>query len=168
MFVTYILNMKLLLLVFLFSFSTLYSQELHHQMLSAQGSSKELSNGIYVSQTIGQQSVIGNYTKEGKTYGQGYQQSVWSKYISTNSNNAITTVTYPNPFISTINFQFSQAIKEPISVSVFDIRGRLIFNQEKQASGNILTIDLPNLASSNYLVRLSSPNYTYYTQILKQ
>jgi hypothetical protein len=160
--------MKLLLLVFLFSFSTIYSQELHHQMLSSQGTSKELSNGIYVSQTIGQQSVIGNYTKDGKTYGQGYQQSVWSKYISTNSNNAITTVTYPNPFVSTINFQFSQAIKEPISVSVFDIRGRLIFSQEKQASGNILTIDLPNLASSNYLVRLSSPNYTYYTQILKQ
>ncbi len=160
--------MKLLLLVFLFSFSTLYSQELHHQMLSAQGTSKELSNGIYVSQTIGQQSVIGNYTKDGKTYGQGYQQSVWSKYISTNSNNTITTVTYPNPFISTINFQFSQAIKETISVSVFDIRGRLIFSQEKKASGNILTIDLPNLASSNYLVRLSTPNYTYYTQILKQ
>ena len=160
--------MRLLLLVFSFSFSTLYSQELHHQMLSAQGTSKELPNGMYVSQTIGQQSVIGNYTREGKTYGQGYQQSLWSKYISTNSNNAITTVTYPNPFISTINFQFSQAIKEPISVSVFDIRGRLIFSQEKQASGNILTIDLPNLASSNYLVRLSTPNYTYYTQILKQ
>jgi hypothetical protein len=160
--------MKLLLLVFLFSFSTLYSQELHHQMLSAQGTSKELSNGIYVSQTIGQQSVIGNYTKDGKTYGQGYQQSLWSKYISTNSNNSITTVTYPNPFVSTINFQFSQAIKEPISVSVFDIRGRLIFNQEKQILGNILNIDLPNLASSNYLVRLSTPNYTYHTQILKQ
>ncbi len=80
MFVTYIINMKLLLLAFLFSFSTLYSQELHHQMLSSQGTSKELSNGIYVSQTIGQQSVIGNYTKDGKTYGQGYQQSVWSKY----------------------------------------------------------------------------------------
>ena len=145
-----------------------FSQDLHHQMLSSQGTSKTLPNGIFVSQTIGQQSVIGNYTKDGKTYGQGYQQSVWSKYISTNSNNAITTITYPNPFISTINFQFSQAIKEPISVSVFDIRGRLIFSQEKQASGNTLTIDLHNLASSNYLVRLSSPDYTYYTQILKQ
>ena len=145
-----------------------YSQDLHHQMLSSQGTSKTLPNGIFVSQTIGQQSVIGNYTKDGKTYGQGYQQSVWSKYISSNSNNAITTVTYPNPFVSTINFQFSQAIKEPISVSVFDIRGRLIFSQEKQALGNILTIDLPNLASSNYLVHLSTPNYTYYTQILKQ
>ena len=145
-----------------------FSQDLHHQMLSSQGTSKTLPNGIFVSQTIGQQSVIGNYTKDGKTYVQGFQQSVWSRYIGSNSINSITTVTYPNPFISTINFQFSQAIKEPISVSVFDIRGRLICNQEKQASGNTLTIDLPNLASSNYLVRLSSPNYTYYTQILKQ
>jgi hypothetical protein len=108
--------MKLLALAFLFSFSTFYSQELHHQMMSAQGTSKEHSNGIYVSQTIGQQSVIGNYTKAGKTYCQGYQKSVWSKYISSNSNNAITTVTYPNPFVSTINFQFSQAIKEPIII----------------------------------------------------
>jgi hypothetical protein len=53
--------MKLLLLVFIFSFSTLYSQELHHQMLSAQGTSKELPNGVYVSQAIGQKSFIGNY-----------------------------------------------------------------------------------------------------------
>jgi hypothetical protein len=123
---------------------------------------------MYVSQTIGKQSVIGNYTREGKTYGQGYQQSVWSKYISTNSNNAITTVTYPNPFVSTINFQFSQYIKEPISINLFDIRGRLIFSQVKVATENILTIDLPHIADSNYLVQLSTPNYTYYTQILKQ
>jgi hypothetical protein len=159
---------KSLLFIFLVFFTGAKAQELHHQMLSSQGTSKTLPNGIFVSQTIGQQSVIGNYTKDGKTYGQGYQQSVWSKYISANSNNAITTVTYPNPFISTINFQFSQPVQVPISVSVFDIRGRLIYTQEKQASGNILTIDLPNLASSNYLVRLSTPNYTYYTQILKQ
>lgn len=158
---------KSLIFIFMVFISEVQAQELHHHMLSAQGTSKELSNGIYVSQTIGQQSVIGNYTKDGKTYGQGYQQSVWSKYISTNNNN-ITTVTYPNPFISTINFRFSQTIKDPISVSLFDIRGRLIFSQEKQASGNILTIDLPNLASSNYLLRLSTSNYTYYTQILKQ
>jgi hypothetical protein len=160
--------MKLLLLVFLFSFSTLYSQELHHQMLSAQGTSKELPNGVYVSQTIGQQSVIGNYTKDGKTYGQGYQQSVWSKYISTNSNNAITTVTYPNPFISTINFKFSQPIKERIKMELFDVRGRLIFQTEQMPTDNLLAVALPNLASSNYLVKLTASKYTYYTQILKQ
>jgi hypothetical protein len=160
--------MKLLLLALLFSISSLYSQDLHHQAISSQGTSKELSNGMYVSQTIGQQSVIGNYTRDGKTYGQGYQQSIWSKYIQSTSNNTITTVVYPNPFVSTINFQFSQPIEGPISVNLFDVRGRLIFTTEKVSTENILTLDLPHIAQSNYLVRLSTSNYTYYAQILKK
>ena len=137
-------------------------------MLSAQGTSGVLSNGLYVSQTIGQQSVIGIYTVDGKTYGQGFQQSLWSKYISSSVNNTITTITYPNPFISSINFQFSQPIKETISVALFDVRGLLVYSENKNAIDNVLTLELPNLASSNYLVRLTSNNYTYYTQILKQ
>jgi hypothetical protein len=160
--------MRILLLCLTLSFSSLYSQELHHQALSSQGASKELPNGVYVSQTIGQQSVIGNYTRDGKTYGQGYQQSVWSKYIQSTINNPITTVTYPNPFVSTINFQFSQPIKERIKMELFDVRGRLIFQTEQLPIDNILTVALPNLASSNYLVKLTASNYTYYTQILKQ
>ncbi len=147
---------------------TSYSQDLHHQMLSSQGDTKQLPNGMYVSQTIGQQSVIGNYTKDGKTYGQGYQQSVWSKYIQSTVNNPITTVTYPNPFVSTINFQFSQPIKERIKMELFDVRGRLVFQTEQLPTDNLLTVELPNLASSNYLVKLTASNYTYYTQILKQ
>ncbi len=75
---------------------------------------------------------------------------------------------YPNPFISTINFQFSQPIKETISVALFDIRGRLVYTEEKKTIDTILTLEVPNLASSNYLVQLTKPNYTYYTQILKQ
>lgn len=137
-------------------------------MLSAQGTSGVLSNGLYVGQTIGQQSVIGTYTVDGKTYGQGFQQSHWSKYINSSVNNTITTITYPNPFISSINFQFSQPIKETISVALFDVRGRLVYSENKNALDNILTLELHNLASGNYLVRLTSNNYTYYTQILKQ
>ena len=81
--------MRILLLILLVPFLTIHSQELHHQALSAQGTSKELSNGMYVSQTIGQQSVIGNYTKDGKTYGQGFQQSGFVSCKET-----IKTVTY--------------------------------------------------------------------------
>lgn len=160
--------MKLIYLQIILVFSSATAQQLHHQMLSSQGTSKNLSNGMYVSQSIGQQSVIGNNTVGGYTYGQGFQQSTWSKYITTSSNTSITTITYPNPFVSTVNFQFSQAINDNITVSIFDIRGRLVYNEEKKAAGTILTIELPNMASSNYLVRLSSSNYTYFTQILKQ
>ena len=159
--------MNKLFLILLFSCSTIYSQNLHRQMLSSQGESKVLTNGMYVSQTIGQQSAIGNHTN-GVTVGQGFQQSNWVKYVNSNVVAQITTTTYPNPFITTVNFQFSLPIKETIEIAVFDIHGRLIFQDKKRATDSLLTVELPQLASSNYLVRLSAPNYTYYSQILKQ
>jgi hypothetical protein len=160
--------MKLLPLLFILSFGSIQSQELHHQALSSQGTSKVLSNGVYVSQTIGQQSVIGNYTNQGKTYGQGFQQSTWSKYVKSSSNNPISTVAYPIPFLNYINFQFSEPINERIHLELFDVRGRLVFQTDQLPTGNLLTIEMPILASTNYLVKLSATNYTYYTQILKQ
>jgi hypothetical protein len=160
--------MRYTLLSFLFLNTFVYGQNLHHQMLSSQGTSVELYNGIYIRQTIGQQSATGNSTKNGYTIGQGYQQSTWSKYINSNLTSNITTTTYPNPFIRSVNFQFSRPINEVISVAVFDIRGRLIFQEEKKASETILTIELEQLPAENYLVRLTAKNYTYYTQILKQ
>jgi hypothetical protein len=162
-----IITMKLLYIAFLFSFSAVYSQELHHQAMSSQGTSKELANGMYVSQTIGQQSVIGNYTRDGKTYGQGFQQSMWGSYIKGNAANTITTTTYPNPFVDVVNFEFSQAITDKILIELFDVRGRLVFSTSQQAEGTLFTVNLPNLAASNYLVHLTTSNYSYYTQILK-
>jgi hypothetical protein len=157
---------KLLLCLLLFC-GLGHAQQLHHQMLSAQGNSTVLANGTYVSQTIGQQSVIGNYTHDGKTYGQGFQQSMWGSYIKGNAANTITTTTYPNPFVDVVNFEFSQILPDVISVELFDVRGRLVFSTSQKAEGNLLTITIPNIAASNYLVHLSTSNYSYYTQILK-
>ena len=159
--------MKYLIWIILALTLNSYSQDLHHQMLSSQGKNTILSNGMLVSQTIGQQSAIGNHTN-GVTVGQGFQQSHWAKYVKSNTSVNIATTTYPNPFITTVNFQFSQPIKETIEIAVFDVRGRLIFQDKKRATDSVLTVELQQLASSNYLVRLTAPNYTYYSQILKQ
>lgn len=159
--------MKQLTFIFLVLAFKSYSQDLHHQMLSSQGKSTVLSNGMMISQTIGQQSVIGNHTN-GVTVGQGFQQSHWAKYVSSNVANQITTTTYPNPFVTTVNFQFSQPISETIEISLFDVRGRLLFQDKKRATDSVLTVELPQLASSNYLIRLTATNYIYYSQILKQ
>ena len=75
--------MRILFLLFVLPFLHTHSQDLHHEALYSQGTSKELPNGVYVSQTIGQQNVIGNYTNDRKTYGQGYPQSIRGKYLQT-------------------------------------------------------------------------------------
>lgn len=145
---------------------TFHGQVLHHQMVSSQGISKKMPDGLVVTQTIGQQSLIGT-SSNNYVVMQGFQQSVWGKYISSNLSNDIKTTTYPNPFIETVSFEFSRPIIEVINVNVFDISGHLILEQKIKPNNNILTIHLPSLPSSEYLVRLNAHNFSYYTKIIK-
>lgn len=155
--------MKYLLLLFSVSF---YGQVLHHQMISSQGTTKKTTNGYIVSQTIGQQSTIGNATKDALVI-QGFQQSFWSSYIALNEKTKITTTTYPNPFTEVVNFQFSESLKEEMTIYVFDITGRLVFQQKVSVDSTRVTINLSKLPHSEYLVQLQSNTITHYNKIIK-
>ncbi len=160
--------MRYLLLLFSITF---HGQVLHHQMLSSQGQTTKMPNGLVVKQTIGQQSITGSSTNKDYVVIQGFQQSYWSKYITSNKIDAVegvNTITYPNPFTETINFQFSKPITEDISIYIFDILGRLIYEQNKKIDNDILTVDLARLPTSEYLVRIKATNLNYYTKIIKQ
>jgi hypothetical protein len=154
--------MRYLLIFFTITF---HGQVLHHQMISSQGMSKKM-RGLIVSQTIGQQSIIGTSSNDYVVV-QGFQQSVWGKFIASNIIDDIKTTTYPNPFVQTVRFEFSKPILELITVNVFNLSGHLIFEEKKNSMNNILTIDLPGLPSSEYLVRLTAPNFNYYAKIIK-
>ncbi|MFA9191222.1 T9SS type A sorting domain-containing protein [Flavobacterium sp. FZUC8N2.13] len=155
--------MKYLLLFLSLPF---YGQILHHQMLSSQGTTKKLSNGYIISQTIGQQSAIGNSNKDAVVI-QGFQQSLWSSHIASNEKTEMIVLTYPNPFTDLVHFQFSNPIKDEISIYVFDVSGRLVHQQKGQSENAILTINLLKLPRSEYLVQLRSMTMTYYTKIIK-
>ncbi|WP_269240369.1 T9SS type A sorting domain-containing protein [Flavobacterium limnophilum] len=156
--------MKYLLLLFSVSF---YGQVLHHQMFSSQGTTKKTADGYTISQTIGQQSVIGNSNKDPAVI-QGFQQSEWSGYIAANPKTEITVLTYPNPFSDLINFEFLDPIDEEISIYIFDVTGRLIHKQKETLNNSVLTIQLSKLPKSEYLVQLRSISMTYYTKIIKK
>lgn len=155
--------MKYLLLLFSVPF---YGQILHHQMLSSQGTTKELSNGFTISQTIGQQSAIGNSNNDAVVI-QGFQQSLWSSHIASNEKTEIIVLTYPNPFTDLVHFQFSKSNDDEISIYVFDVSGRLVHQQKGQLENAVLTINLLKLPRSEYLVQLQSNTITYYTKIIK-
>lgn len=160
--------MKYILLLFTISF---HGQVLHHQMLSSQGQTSRISSGIVVKQIIGQQSINGTSNNRNVVVMQGFQQSLWSNYIESNKTNTpdyIKTIIYPNPFTETINFQFSKQPLGLISIVVFDVSGRLVYDQKQRAINAVLTIDLSRLPTSAYLVRLSATNYNYYTKIIKK
>ncbi len=159
--------MKYLLLLFSITFQ---GQVLHHQMISSQGLSTKTPDGLIIRQTVGQQSLTGTSGNKEYVVMQGFQQSLWGKYIASNHVDAIegiTTTTYPNPFTETINFQFSKPVTDAISISVYDVMGRLVYEQNKKAVNDILSIDLSELPTYEYLIRLRAANLNFYTKIIK-
>lgn len=154
-------------ILFLFYSSLLFSQKLHRQTLSAQGKTAIATNGIKVSQSIAQLSSIGTTTREKIIVSQGFQQSNVSVTAKNTTPTSITTTVYPNPFIDVVYFKFTEAVDGPISISVFDMQGRLILFQEKEAIENLLTIPNLLLAAGKYLVKLKSKKYSFSTIILK-
>jgi hypothetical protein len=136
-------------------------------MISSQGISTKTANGVFFSQSIGQQSVIGGF-KCGYYISQGFQQRHWKELMNNNSLMIISTMIYPNPFNSIINFKFSKPILKPIEISIFDVSGRLVYNSTNSITNNLLVLDLQNLAQGTYFVNLKSLNYFHYSQIIKQ
>ena len=160
--------MKYLFLLFSITFQ---AQVLHHQMISSQGLSTKTVDGLRISQTVGQQSLTGTYGNKENLVMQGFQQNLWGQYIASNHIEAIEAIkmtAYPNPFVTTINFEFSKPIADYIAIFVFDVAGHLVYEQKKKANNTILSIDLATLATSEYLIRLSTPTFNYYTKIIKQ
>jgi hypothetical protein len=157
---------KALKIFFLLLICNGYSQTLHHQMISAQGGNAVTQSGIIVKYTVGQQSVTG--TKAGNVIlQQGFQQSNWDTIIAANNVVLVNTTTFPNPFIDSVNFQFSAPISGPIKISLFDVMGRLVYYKEKIAVNNTVTIDNLSFAQGEYFAKLTAKNFTYSTNLLK-
>ena len=152
--------------VLFFFCSLMYGQKLHHHMLSAHGGVATTPTGIKVTHTIAQQGVSGTSTTKKVILGQGFQQSKISN-IQRIANDAITTLVYPNPVVDIVNFKFSAPVTGKIAISIFDIHGRLILFQEKEAIDTTLTISNLLIASGEYVVKLDGNRYSFTTTILK-
>ena len=161
---------KVLFIIYIFLFFTpqIYAQELHHQMLSAQGTSTELQSGFYVSQTIGQQGNVGNSTTNDFSIIQGFQQSAWAKLIQSSTLPKLRTISvYPNAFTEIVNIEFSAGLQGEVQVLVFNLSGQLVANRKTSITNNLVTLELGFLPRGMYLVRLTGSNLNYYTKIIK-
>ncbi len=153
---------------FYFADTCVFAQEVRHQMISSQGATKTTSTGIIINQTIGQQTVTGTVKcTEGIVVQQGFQQSFWSELLAESEATTINVTTFPNPFTESINFQFTTTIDTNITVSIFDINGRIVYTKTEKITDTTLTLDLPLLPVAQYLVKLSSSQLNYFTKIIK-
>ncbi len=156
----------LFLMLFIFGCEILSAQQLHHEMISAQGGSVTTANGQLVRYTVGQQSVTGT-SSNGYVVQQGFQQSNWGKILEQNTI-SIATIVFPNPFVNEVNFSFSTSPGDKISAYVFDVLGRLVYSEDVKNENNSIKLNLLHLSTAEYLVKLSSDNFVHSAKIIKK
>ena len=157
--------LKAFYILLLFATTTV-SAQLHHQMLSSQGSTSKTNSGVMVTQTIGQQSVVGNYSNMGFNIGQGFQQSNWAHFILEGTSPEFEISIYPNPFSGIINIQHNS--ENDITINIYDPAGKLVYKNLLNVTGPNQSINLETLSSGVYLVHLYSNQLTYFTKLIKE
>jgi hypothetical protein len=136
-------------------------------MISSQGNSATLSNGLVIKQSIGQQTVSGTSKKEYIVL-QGFQQNYWAQLITSSINkNDLIVTTYPNPFIEDVQFEFSKSNDEEVLIRIFDTSGRLLFQENKKIKDQLIKLHLGPMPGTIFLVQISNSQLNYYTKILK-
>ncbi|GAA4812208.1 T9SS type A sorting domain-containing protein [Litoribaculum gwangyangense] len=136
------------------------------------GSSQKIatSKGNYiVSQSIGQSSVIGTSNKNGYYLRHGYQQPVSKIKVVDEvfKNNDLLATIYPNPFEESVSISFNEDMERDIDVLVFDLSGKLIFSNKYAPSKNI-QLQLDNISSGSYLLKVLSNNRRFNVKLIKK
>jgi hypothetical protein len=157
--------LKTLQLLFIVISFHSFGQQIHHQTYAAQGAIVSLPSVGLIKQTIGQQSVIGNYVGDNIFVGQGFLQGNFAK--KSISLTSIEVLAYPNPFVSSINFQFSAAITTPIDIKLYDVVGRVVYTAKTSIENNLLSIENLALPDGSYIISLKAQNLNYTTSLIK-
>lgn len=165
-----ILKLYFSFILLLVSVTIAYGQTLQKESISTMGFSKTLVSEYYVSYSIGQQRVIGQFSLDNNVVvSQGFQHLMGLAicYEDCNPKN-ITTILYPNPFIDTIHLKFSEKINEEITISIYDVLGRILYKKNELPFNDELNINEINVVKGNYIIELKSLNYRYTSKIIKK
>lgn len=146
-----------------------FSQEIARSTVGVSGGTTVLENGeksLLVQHSIGQSSVIGTFTSQKHAVRQGFiQPPIEVKQLLIDESSLNATI-YPNPFSSTLQIVFNEVIDESLSILVYDIQGRVVFDKiappEKEVS-----LDLEHLSSASYVLLVNTQNKQFKATILK-
>ena len=155
--------LKLFLLIL---FVTKTFAQKNQEMISSMASHSKTKKGFIVKQTVGQQSVIGNYTTKGLFIFQGFQQANWSRIILENTSPEFLVSLYPNPFENILKIKHNS--EQHIKVNIFNVAGKLVYENHLNTSHSYQSIDLSELSSGIYLLSINSKLLSYYTKIFKK
>lgn len=91
-------------------------------------------------------------------------QGIYEKTILFNTE----PVVYPNPIINTLFIEVGDFNESSVPIEIYDLAGKLIFSKSYNIRTSTLEVDLSNLTSGFYVLKLRTEEKTYIYKIGKQ
>tara|TARA_B100001057_G_scaffold251255_1_gene251526 strand:+ start:2899 stop:3390 length:492 start_codon:yes stop_codon:yes gene_type:complete len=128
---------------------------------------KTLDKSYRVQYSIGQQGPIGKINTMMVNVRQGFIQP--PKFIETNSilDKLLKVKISPNPFTEVLDVVFSEEVKNKIKVKIYDLMGKLVFEDELPTKAQH-KIYLNSIPESQFILRLESKEKYFQTKIIKR
>ena len=149
----------------------MHAQSIIRSTVAISGSSETVvsnNKSYYISQSIGQASVIGTVTSNGYTIRQGFQQPPISFIIGQLENGSdLDAIVFPNPFQQMVHISFKDKNENDVWVIMHDITGRIILNKRFEAS-RLITLPLDEIGSGDYILNVTTGEKHLTTSIIKQ
>lgn len=145
------------------------SKYLKRSALTSAGAGTYMNNSaqlqVKVQYAMGQSGPLGTVQKQGYQIRQGFIQphSNGSPPVNISENQLSI---FPSPFSNLINIHFEKLVDADIHVTIFDVRGRVIF-QQLFPPQQYLTLDVDRLAVAKYMLLIETGNNKTLKHILK-
>ncbi len=160
----------ILLVTALMMLQLMVAQTMKKQTLAIQGSSHFVyaNNKSYlIQESIGQLSVINTFETNNYSLRQGFLQPISPSGISNQSDFRLEAIVYPNPFVSMFSIKFNEPVVDIVDLKLYDLLGRLIFNQEFNPE-EMIAIDLGELSSGQYILRVKMRAQEYTASLIRR
>lgn len=161
---------QLVFLLAFFSTGCVLAQLEQRSAITVAGSTSEVvqdSKRYYISESVGQQSVVGTVYNEALIARQGFQQPPFSIQISEEIISNWNITVFPNPVTDAISVQISEENNEAMIAVIFDVQGREIQRRTFNTTASF-QLDVSSLSSGNYLLNIFTKQQQYSSKLIKK
>jgi hypothetical protein len=158
------MKIRLLLLALFFHAVSAYGQA-GHDVISAAGNFAS-AGGISLSWTLGE-TVIPTQQNGDVILTHGFQQQLIISTLEKNLALEVDVLVYPNPASDILNLKFGNPLSERLEIIILDSHGRNVKSSFTEPSVTITEINMQDLASGIYYIRLINGKLSNVYKVVK-
>lgn len=160
---------KIFIVAVTWLFAVYVSGQVKHEVIaSAGGYNKSSDNSLSISWTLGETIVPTYVSQDGSLILiHGFQQKVIITSIEENIEVPVSVTVFPNPAGESVNIRFESLVDRLINVQILDAQGRIVKTDRIEVSVIQKTINIQDLPSGVYYLRLIKGNLVNVYKIVK-